>query len=690
MPPRRSGESMRVSAWRYRGPLLVAALLLVLSLLPLHEEPGPARAQEREQVQDRAEKQGDLERALRNGGISTNRLIVVYAQAVPPDHPDRLRARQRAGGRLLLADVALQQDLIRLAGDDAVAAAAEIRAYPGVLDALPDSVVRADLLTNDPRLGEAYGLARIRAPAAWDITQGHGAAVAVVDSGIHTGHPDLAGKVDQEENFSPSPTLDDLSDHGTRVAGTIAAAANNGVGAAGVAPGATLLNVKVLGDSGTGFSSDVNRGIKWAAERGARVINLSLSSASGCGTDRQQAVDYAWHQGAVVIASAGNGASAGATSPASCRNAIAVAATDANDATAAFSNYGDGVDLAAPGVDILAPVNPRLNGGAEYALGSGTSLAAAHVSGAAALIWSTRYGTAPAAVRERLFNGADEIGGSRSLWARGRVNAAGSVAGASATQAPTSTPIPTDGGPTATPLPRPPFDPSAEQEEPPEEELQAAVSAICPSRFTVNASGSALKLAYCTDSGRSLDTPNEAISRAVVVIHGSSRNADDYYSYVRNSAAAIGVAGNTLVVAPQYLYEEDINAFKTASQPLSDLLYWDGGWREGENSRDTAKNDRPATISSFAAADQIIDRLANRNYFPNLQNIVVAGHSAGGQFTNRFVAASGAEPCGGYSSLRAHEPLLLALLQQGAPCRQHARPVRHPDVRRAARLLDVQ
>jgi len=495
---------------RCRGLLALVVLLGVSPVLPALDgsglvpavQAGPAGQQA--EPQDRAEKADDLDRAQRNGGNSPNRLIVVYAGAVPLDHPDRRRARGRAGGRVLLADVALQQDVIRLAGDDVDAVAREVRAFPGVLAALPDSVVRADLATNDPRLGEAYALARIRAPLAWDTAQGYGVRVAVVDSGIHAGHPDLAGKVAQAQNFSTSPTTDDLSDHGTRVAGTIAAAANNGIGAAGVAPGATLLSAKVLGDAGTGFSSDVNRGIAWAVDQGARVINLSLSAAGGCGPDRQHAVDYAWRAGAVVVASAGNGAAVGATAPASCRNTIGVAASDADDRAAGFSNYGAEVDLAAPGVDVLAPVNPDVNGGSEYARGSGTSLAAAHVSGVAALVWSTSYGTAPAAVRERLFNGADDVVGTRTLWARGRVNAAGAVAGASAVAPPSATPTPGGGAPTPTPTASPPVRVTAEQEEPPEEVLQVAVSTICPNRLALSTSGGPLQLAYCTDADRSL------------------------------------------------------------------------------------------------------------------------------------------------------------------------------------------
>src|SRR5688572_24094977 len=163
---------MRSVARRHHAVLVVVLLLALSPLLPRSEEPTLALAQdaarEREQAQAPAEKEHDLERARRNGGTSPNRLVVVYAPGVGLDHADRVRARQRAGGRLLWAGADLRQDVVRLAGDDAAAVAAALRGSPGVVDVVPDAVVRADLATDDPRLGEAYGLTRIRAPIAWD------------------------------------------------------------------------------------------------------------------------------------------------------------------------------------------------------------------------------------------------------------------------------------------------------------------------------------------------------------------------------------------------------------------------------------------------------------------------------------------------------------------------------------------
>jgi len=138
----------------------------------------------------------------------------------------------------------------------------------------------------------------------------------------------------------------------------------------------------------------------------------------------------------VLVAAAGNSGAIGALAPANCLNVIGVAATDAKDTRAVWSNYGAEVDVAAPGVNILSTVNPDLNSGSEYASFSGTSMATPHVSGVAALVWATSLGTGPAAVRDRLFATADHVNGTGTYWTYGRINAASAVAGAGAPPTP--------------------------------------------------------------------------------------------------------------------------------------------------------------------------------------------------------------------------------------------------------------
>lgn len=275
----------------------------------------------------------------------------------------------------------------------------------------------ADIVTpTDPGWSNQWGPAKIGAPAAWSIVTGTAEIViAVIDSGIKLDHEDLAsrrwinsgeipgnfsdddgnGKVDDVHgwhffhrwagsSYVPDENANVADDygHGTHVAGIAAAAANNGVGISGLAPGARVLPVKVLDQYGNGWYSDIAAGIIYAADNGAQVINLSLG-----GTEPSDilvyAVDYARSHGALVVAATGNTGSA-VLYPAAYEPVLAVAATDSNDQVAYFSNYGAPVDVAAPGVDIYSTW-PWVTG---YFTKSGTSMAAPHISGVAALIWS--------------------------------------------------------------------------------------------------------------------------------------------------------------------------------------------------------------------------------------------------------------------------------------------------------------
>jgi hypothetical protein len=158
------------------------------------------------------------------------------------------------------------------------------------------------------------------------------------------------------------------------------------------------------------------------------------------------------------------------------------------------------------------------------------------------------------------------------------------------------------------------------------------VDVVCASRVTII---DALKIPYC--SNKTLGQTDSTVKRAVVVVHGTSRNADDYYEYVKNAATSGGVIGETLIIAPQFLLEEDL----TARNPGNDVLFWtNDGWKQGDKSESTSSFPRSNRVSSFIAVEQILKQLANRSLYPNLSSVVITGHSAGGQFTNRFSAAS--------------------------------------------------
>ncbi len=230
---------------------------------------------------------------------------------------------------------------------------------------------------NDSYLAEGWGVSKIEAPQAWQITRGNPSIiVAVLDTGINKDNQDLADRVVAEVNFSDSPTSDDLYGHGTHMAGTIAA----------IAPGCRLMNVKVADDMGKCDPSVVARGIIWAVDHGAKVINLSLSTTAS--PDLEEAVNYAWSRGAIIIAAAGNKGTSEPSYPAYYNNCLAVAGTNENNSLALLSSYGSWVDVAAPGFNIYSELPHN-----QYGYKTGTSAAAAHVSGVAALVFSVAKDT---------------------------------------------------------------------------------------------------------------------------------------------------------------------------------------------------------------------------------------------------------------------------------------------------------
>lgn len=220
---------------------------------------------------------------------------------------------------------------------------------------------------------QQWHLNRIGVPEAWEITSGNPAiTVAVLDTGIDHDNQDLFAKVIGEINLTNSSTSDDLNGHGTHMAGAIAQ----------VAPECSLLIVKVLDDDGKCQASQVAEAIVQAVDYGANVISMSFEGSSSSST-LKNAVDYASNHGVVVVAAAGNHGSSAPTYPACYSNCIAVAASDESDSLASFSNHGDWVNVAAPGVQIYSTGLDN-----QYEARGGTSSAAALVSGEAALVFS--------------------------------------------------------------------------------------------------------------------------------------------------------------------------------------------------------------------------------------------------------------------------------------------------------------
>lgn len=331
----------------------------------------------------------------------------------------------------------------------------------------PNFVAKALVVPDDPYFSKQWGMdntgqtggtadADIDAPEAWDITQGTATVkVAVLDTGVDQDHEDLKTKLTDQADFTGGNDPNDYYGHGTHVAGIAAAVTNNTTGVAGVGYQVSLMNGKVLNNSGSGAYSWIANGMVWATNQGAQVINLSLGGSRKSST-LEAAVNFAWDNGVVVVAAAGNSGNPSPTYPAKYDHAIAVAATDDTDAKAGFSSYGDWVDVAAPGVDIWStfPNHPyAIDKNLEYDYGSGTSMATPHVAGVAALVWSTGNWNTAQAVRDRVEQTAEDIAGTGSYWIWGRVNACNAVGGnCTAQPEPSPTPVPS---PEPSPTPQP-------------------------------------------------------------------------------------------------------------------------------------------------------------------------------------------------------------------------------------------
>ena len=436
--------------------------------------------------------------------LHTDRLIVKYKDADVGSAKARVATAMTAG-RQAIADRAGQQLGLRLQAlrstatgahvfkidrkvtvTEADALAKEMMARDNSIEyAEPDRIMRKMATASDPMYTQQWHYYEttggLRLPAAWDLSTGTGVKVAVIDTGIRP-HADLAGQyvggydfisdaaIGNDGNGRDADPTDpgdwtaanecaagepasNSSWHGTHVSGTIAAATNNGVGVSGVAYGAKVVPVRVLGKCG-GYTSDIADAIIWASggtvtgvpanANVAKVINMSLGGGGACGTTTQNAINSARSRGTVVIVAAGNeNQNASNSNPANCAGVVAVAATNRNGARAPYSNYGTVVDVAAPGGDANGYILSTLNAGTSspgadnYAGYQGTSMATPHVAGVAALMLARNGALTPDEIESKLKSTARAFPGTCSQCGTGIVDAGAAVAAATTAGGPT-------------------------------------------------------------------------------------------------------------------------------------------------------------------------------------------------------------------------------------------------------------
>ncbi|GEM_PF-6797720 len=378
-----------------------------------------------------------------------NQIIIKYTPEYTPDKLKDGPKKQKLAEVLQQAGVTSQERmfdtqegslqgyyLLHLKpGSDVLRVRDYLRTYKEIGIPQPNYAASAQVVPNDSLYSQyLWGPKKIGMEQAWDITQGSkDVIVAVVDTGVDYTHEDLPTDIIKGKDFvnNDSDPIDD-NGHGTHLAGTIGAIANNSKGITGISWNAKIMAVKVLDNQGKGFTDAISSGVKYAVDNGAKVVNLSLTadSTTPCSQSSDplwaDAVKYAIDRGVVVVAAAGNQSGEATNAPASCEGAISVGAIDVNDARGSFSNYGDRVDIAAPGVNVLSTrasncqanwCNSGIIGGKYIAI-NGTSMATPHVAAVASLLLAMKSNLTPAQVRACIKNNGDAISTDRPIGPR--------------------------------------------------------------------------------------------------------------------------------------------------------------------------------------------------------------------------------------------------------------------------------
>ncbi len=349
---------------------------------------------------------------------------------------------------------------------------AEFKNDPSVESAFPNAIIQGAYAPNDPAFNDQWHYSNINIPQAWDVTKGDSSGniiVAIMDSGIERNHQDLAGNIlgwydCRYQGSCSSNSGNDGNGHGTHVAGTVSAVTNNRVLVSGVGHDTKIVSFKILGDDNRGQLNWLINGLNVLRQQYPNkkiIVNMSLSFSVYV-QDFENIINQMWGSGMILVAAAGNGGpddpKTSVSYPAGFQNVISVAATQRNNDIAPYSYRGTWIDVAAPGGYcssqdnvgdcILSTSNANW---ANYLMG--TSMAAPHVSGALALMWSVNPNLSNQQIRDMLLSSSDRISGTGTYWTYGKINAlagVNSVLGTLSTPTPTVTQTPT---PSNTPIP---------------------------------------------------------------------------------------------------------------------------------------------------------------------------------------------------------------------------------------------
>ena len=375
-----------------------------------------------------------------------DRIVVKFKEGLSSAQVAQINATQ--GTKVVAAIPQIGVQILSVPPGEVGARIAAFKVDPRVEYAEPDYIAQPTYEPNDPYYGDGtqWGPQKIFAPQAWDFCKGDSnVVVAVIDWGVDLQHPDLVTEMWTNADETPDNGVDDdgngyIDDvygwdfangdndpqddygHGSHVGGIAAAATDNGVGIAGVGFNSRIMAVKV-GDGTTGKAAytDIAYGIMYAADNGAKVINLSLGGY-GYSLGLKGAVNYAWDAGCILVGAVGNNNKSDPFYPAAYDNVIGISGTDQNDVKASWSNYGSHVAVAAPGASIYSTY---WNGNSTYGHMSGTSMSAPHVAGLAALLFAQDDTRTNATVRSIIEDTADDLGdaGWDQYYGHGRVNA---------------------------------------------------------------------------------------------------------------------------------------------------------------------------------------------------------------------------------------------------------------------------